>query len=172
MAVSNSLDRQHRSAIVKHLLDITRHLMRLIHRVTMPKAKKIKKRVEKTNPALCVGSPNRSNCLGFSRPGFEPLTRMAIPSPQDARQCIIRMKTYLSLSVIDLGVILGIPRNTIARWAAGRATPPPTARMLLPRLEREIIGPQDDLAELFPPPTGSVQPAQDVILPSKPGNQA
>lgn len=178
MAVSNSLDRQHQSAIVKHLLDITRHLMRLIHRVTMPKAKKIKKYPQKrnmkesTDPLRCVGGRVIGASLGFERVGFQPLTRMAVPSVQEALQCVRRMKAKLGLSVVDLAAVMGISRSVVANWHSGRMSVPVTARLLIPRLERELLGPQDDLAELFPPPTGSVQPAQDVILPSKPGHQA
>ena len=119
----------------------------------------------------CVGARFIGVGVGIENGNFEPLTRMAVPSVQDALQCVYRIKSALGLSKVDLASVIGFPRSTVANWFKG-VRPPIAARLLLPRLEREIIGPQDDIAELFPPPTGSVQPAQDVILPSKPGHQA
>ena len=141
------------------------------------KAKKAKltakqlKQMESTNAALFVEAREVSSVLGHERSGFEPLARMAVPSVQEARQCIIRMKTRLGISAVNLGSLLAIPRNNIARWYAGSAKPPICARLLLPRLERELI-PQDPTDPAQDTPTGSVQPAPDVIATSKPGHQA
>lgn len=129
------------------------------------------RRMGRTNPARCVGVPVGGAAIGFEHHTFEPFVRMAIPSVQDALGCVRRMKSALGVSVVDLASVIGFPRSTVADWFAGRSKPEVAARHLLPRLERELI-PQDEYQELFPPTTGSVQPAPDVIIPSKPGNQA
>lgn len=130
------------------------------------------RKIERTNRRQCVGGRVVGASLGFERVGFQPLTRMAVPSVQDALQCVRRMKAKLGLSVVDLAAVMGISRSVVANWHSGRMSMPVTARLLLPLLEKEIIGPQDDLTELFQPTTGSVQPAPDVILQSKPGDKA
>lgn len=144
------------------------NIVRTKKRGKYPKPKKV---IGSTDHLRRVGGRFIGSGVGIESGDFAPLTRMTVPSVQEALQCVFRMRLALGLSKVDLAAVLGFPRSTVASWFKG-VRPPIAARLLLPRLEREIIGPQDDLAELFPPPTGSVQPAQDVILQSKPGHQA
>lgn len=133
------------------------------------KAKKAKltakqlKQMESTNPARCVGVLNASSNLEFPSRDLGVVPRMVIPSVQEALGCIGRLKRQLAVSTPGLAAVLGFPSSTVMAWVARRSNPEPAARLLLPRLERELI-PQDATDPAQDTPTGSVQPGEDVIF--------
>lgn len=143
--------------------------------VTMPAKKassKHRSKRENTNAVRCVEALGNGFSVGLPDHGSEPVTRTLVPSVQDALRCILRLKRYLGLSTPAVAAAIGLPRNTVMDWVAGRTKPEPASRMLLPYLEREYCRPQDPTDPAQDTPTGSVQPAPDVIFTSKPGDIA
>lgn len=118
----------------------------------------------------CVEAGGIGVTLGLERRDFEPLIRMHIPSVQDARQCIIRMKRHLALSTPGVAAVIGLPRATVMDWMRGWSRPSLVARMLLQRLELEHCRPQDPTDPAQDTPTGSVHEGEDVIFSDEAGH--
>jgi transcriptional regulator with XRE-family HTH domain len=74
-------------------------------------------------------------------PAGEPLRRAAIlfvPTPEESRSSLLRIRKSFRLSRAQLAVALGAPLDTVRRWETGERTPSSAARRLI-QLVEEIL---------------------------------
>lgn len=91
------------------------------------------------------------NVLANMRPAGEPLLGAAallLPSPEETRTSLLRIRRAFKISRAQLAVCLAIPKDTLRRWETGERFPSAAARRLVQLLQGILFSEQASISGL------------------------